>query len=425
MKKYLFGGSDNIIGLIQLALSGLDECTRGVRSLPDRALSDEDLCTNFIHGNFAGMLRPLGYDTTRPNDDLLASTGSFGPSYIFHEFDYRLHYSEDTILSGQGGDGIRDPCRVRALFADCGTELSIICIVDDMTGTTYTPTHHHWTAAKNQLYKKVVWISQISLHLGNHLRLGPVAIEMYKLPAQSHWLFQLLHPFMLDLPFVNEFWGADLILEGFTGGFGTDTKTQSLSLLKKASLSTIESSELFQRFTPCGDRRDTFKDYSAIVHDCLRVFVQQVVATWYHVGTDQTVELFIQHVRQLRYPNVTADNPSLIDRQVVIDTLVWILYEASFVHSMYHIAPKSTYAEHHELRSGTTYESSFRNYVGKVLATPEAVTSLYPLKLDTVGTFKLDPTSISVLRDALHTKLDPFLKDVMKAPATIITTHGH
>jgi hypothetical protein len=92
---------------------------------------------------------------------------------------------------------------------------------------------------------------------------------------------------------------------------------------------------------------------------------------------------------------------------------------------MYHIAPKSTYVEHHELRSGTTFESSFRNYVAKGLATPEAVTSLYPLKLDTVGTFKLDPTSISVLREALHTKLDPFLKDVMKAPATIITTHGH
>ena len=129
------------------------------------------------------------------------------------------------------------------------------------------------------------------------------------------------------------------------------------------------------------------------------------------------MDLFIEHVAQLRYLSTTADKPFVLDRRVVLDTLVWIIYEASFKHSIYHIAPRSTYLEHLEVRSGISFEDRS--------ATPEAVTSLYPSKLDTVGSFKLDPTSINVLRDALYTRLTPFMKDVMKTPATIITTHAH
>ena len=114
--------------------------------------------------------------------------------------------------------------------------------------------------------------------MGNHMRLAPIALSVWQLPSDKHFLFQLLHPFLSDLPFVNEVWGTNLILDGFTTGFAPDDRQRSCSLLRAASgYITKDARTMIEEYTPCHDREDTHRVYSQIVHECLRTFVEHIV----------------------------------------------------------------------------------------------------------------------------------------------------
>jgi hypothetical protein len=292
--------------------------------------------------------------------------------------------------------------------------------VDDSTKAKHTPLAVEWVSAKNRLYAKAHWISQVALHLGNHMRLAPIALSVWQLPSDKHFLFQLLHPFLSDLPFVNEVWGANLILDDFTTGFAPDDRQRSCSLLRAASgYTTKDARTMIETYTPCHTRDDTHRVYSRIVHECLRTFVEHVVETR-NIPEDPVAIAFLQDIRRRR------SLPPSLDQEAFIEDLTWVLHEASFIHSIYHIAPQKTLMEQwgHRVSFGHPLERDRMDIVSVALTLPESMCSLYPLHLDTLGTFQLG-TSVDVLRDVIRCKLEPYIRDVLKAPGAIICTHGH
>jgi hypothetical protein len=78
----------------------------------------------------------------------------------------------------------------------------------------------------------------------------------------------------------------------------------------------------------------------------------------------------------------------------------------------------------HRVAYGSHLERDFMQTVALALTLPESMCSLYPLHLDTLGTFHLGE-SVDVLRTELTLKLEPYLQETMEAPKTIICTHGH
>jgi hypothetical protein len=169
--------------------------------LEEHFIHDENLCEAFVSGIFSGMLRP--YES---ND---GTNFEFFPFVVdtmatYHVFDYRVFYDSDPQVVGvRGGNGRRNACLVRALFHDTGYVLTLVAMVDRSVVITRAD-QSAWDTAKNRLYSKVLWVSQVYMHLGNHLRLAPIAVSVWQLSSVDHWLFQLLHPFMGDLPFINE-----------------------------------------------------------------------------------------------------------------------------------------------------------------------------------------------------------------------------
>jgi len=322
---------------------------------------------------------------------------------------------------------------MRALFVDTGLELTLECIVDDATNTRYDPSSGpEWGAAKNRVYSKALWVAQVYMHLANHLRLAPVAVACWQLPSPEHWLFQLLHPFLSDLPFVNEIWGVNVILEEFTAAFAPDDRHQTAAILRAASRTTEDTRTVLEVYTPCADRTDTFRVYSQVVHDCLRTFVKHVVDARCHTDACATAEdvatsMCLGGLAQLYARSHGLEvTPSMMHREAIVDVLVWVLYEASLRHAIYHIPPHHTMSEQwgHRVVYGDPKTKDYMNTVSLALTFPESVCSLYPLHLDTLGTFRLG-TSVDVLRQALRSKLGPYVRDVLCAPETIICTHGH
>ena len=424
-KKFILGGSSMLVAFLRSVVTqSIGRNPEGdTETQNEIALSDEELCESFLTGNFAGMLRPLDHGRIHPDLILYAETIATVGKRKFHVFDYQMFYSDDVPV---GDTGRRDPCLMRALFADDGTHLQLVCIVDDSTNVVYDPSSdmRQWIWAKNRLYAKVLWISQVYIHLANHLRLAPIAVAVWQLPSYDHWLFQLLHPFLSDLPLVNEVWGTNLILDDFTTGFAPDDRHRSTSLLRAASRSTEETQSVLQNYTPCSDRQATFRVYSQIVYECLRTFAVDVVRRWHTTPGDPTVITFLSTVNGLRPSK--ADDTLEDDVDVLVDALSWVMYEASFGHSIYHIAPKNTMMEQwgHRVAYGSQSERAFMQIVAMALTLPELMCSLYPLHLDTLGTFHLGE-SVDVLRTELTLKLEPYLQETMEAPKTIICTHGH
>ena len=78
----------------------------------------------------------------------------------------------------------------------------------------------------------------------------------------------------------------------------------------------------------------------------------------------------------------------------------------------------------HRVTFGTPLERDFMRSVAVALTLPESMCSIYPLHLDTMGTFKLGK-SVDVLREVIRCKLEPYIRDVLKAPGTILCTHGN
>ena len=174
-KKFVFGGLGMLVFFLRSYFIQLTGINLWDDALEEVALTDEELCLCFLNGNFGGLLRPLG---THP--DLVCQAEAFrtsspdGVDLKFHVFDYRSYYDEETPVDLRGGDQLRNPCLVRALFADNGTNLHLVCIADDLTRLVYdcNSLAKQWLRAKNRLHSKALWIAQVYMHLGNHLRPG-------------------------------------------------------------------------------------------------------------------------------------------------------------------------------------------------------------------------------------------------------------
>ena len=419
-KKFVLGGSV----MFRRFMSTLrTKIAYAPPTTPSCALSDDELCAMFLRGIAGGLLRPLEGDLATLNADMRALESSETHNRL-HVFDYRIFYSSDETYTSMGGDGKRDPCLVRALFTDDGHNLRIQCIRDDHRQTLYTAadTATVWDDAKNRLYSRVMWVAQIYMHLANHLRLAPIAVSVWQMPNTDHWMFQLLHPFLSDLPFVNETWGANLILDEFTVVFAPDDRMRTTSMLRKASITTDDTRAVLELYTPCAGLKNTYREYSQVVTGCLRTFVEHVVNENYDQD-DHVAHALIRSIQEV------VNDPDMCDSAThakMIDTLVWVLYEASLGHAIYHVSPHDTLYEQvgRRVAYGNSTELDITKTVMMALTFPESMCSLYPMTLDALGTFQLG-SSVQVLRDVIQSQLEPYIRDTMCAPTTIICTHGH
>jgi hypothetical protein len=159
-----------------------------------------------------------------------------------------------------------------------------------------------------------------------------------------------------------------------------------------------------------------------VVRNCLHVFAKSVVDL-YLTNVDHEAHEFLSKIVQYRDGSCLE---SVVSVDVAIETLVWIMYESSFGHSVQHIAPIDSMSEQwrHQIQYGTPFESDIIDMFAFNITTPESMCSLYPLHMDTLGTFRLG-VPCDVLQREISLWLEPYIRQTLGAPKTIICCHGH